>query len=240
MLHQFFSKFGIFWAKHHYMPHGISWLADLKRFSAVASDLIILDIGANVGQTTQDILEAFPHATVHAFEPVKATFEQFKQRFGTISAVHCNHLAISDTCGQATIISTADSQHSHLARDSDELAQQRPNQELIQTITVDAYCANEGILHIDILKTDTEGHDLDVLKGAESSLKSGKIDWVLTEVTFDPTDKAHTMFNDVNEYLLSHGMSVYCFYDHGYTGRFRRHLFCNVLYIRNACAAGLY
>jgi FkbM family methyltransferase len=237
MLHQLLSNLGIFWAKHRYMPHGINWLVDLKRFPTIAPAPLVLDVGANVGQTTHDVLQAFPRATVHSFEPVKATFEKFKHRFGITPSVHCNHLAISDTCGQATMVAAADSQHSHLARPSDDISHRAPHLESIKTMTIDSYCAQQGINHIDILKTDTEGHDFAVLVGAESALKAGKINWILTEVTFDPSDTTHTLFDTVYHYLRDYDMSVYSFYDHGYTKGCRRHLFCNVLFVRSGFAA---
>lgn len=237
MLHQLLSNLGIFWAKHRYMPHGINWLVDLKRFPTIAPAPLVLDVGANVGQTTHDVLQAFPRATVHSFEPVKATFEKFKHRFGTTPSVHCNHLAISDTCGQATMVATDESVFSHLARSSGDTPSRPSHSELVQTMTIDSYCAQQGISHIDILKTDTEGHELEVLKGAESALKSGRIDWVMVEVSFDPTDSKHTLFDTVNHYLQAQDMSVYCFYDHGYQDGGRRHWYCNVLFVRDAFAA---
>jgi hypothetical protein len=42
--------------------------------------------------------------------------------------------------------------------------------------TLDLYCADAGIDRIHIVKCDTEGHDLSVLRGASGMLASGRID----------------------------------------------------------------
>lgn len=50
--------------------------------------------------------------------------------------------------------------------------------------TVDAFCAEQGIEHIDLLKTDTEGYETSVLRGANSMFEQGRIDFDLAECDF--------------------------------------------------------
>jgi methyltransferase FkbM-like protein len=47
--------------------------------------------------------------------------------------------------------------------------------ERVAVTTVDAYAAEQTIDHIDLLKVDTEGHDLRVLRGAERAFRAGAI-----------------------------------------------------------------
>jgi hypothetical protein len=47
--------------------------------------------------------------------------------------------------------------------------------------TLSAYCREKGIDRIDVLKIDTEGHDLAVLQGAEQMLSKGAIRFVYVE-----------------------------------------------------------
>jgi hypothetical protein len=51
----------------------------------------------------------------------------------------------------------------------------------IRVSTVDEFCFSHNLDTIDVLKLDTEGCDLDVLKGAAGKLKSRKIKFVYTE-----------------------------------------------------------
>jgi FkbM family methyltransferase len=63
--------------------------------------------------------------------------------------------------------------------------------ELITIRTLDSFWAEQNINNIDLLKTDTEGFDLEVLKGAEAMLRAQQIQFILAEVTFHPKN-SHT------------------------------------------------
>ena len=53
----------------------------------------------------------------------------------------------------------------------------------VQTQTLDNFCLNEKIENIDVLKIDTEGNDLNVLKGAKKLLSENKIKVIYTEIS---------------------------------------------------------
>lgn len=71
---------------------------------------------------------------------------------------------------------------------------------------LDYFCAEQKVNYIDLLKVDTEGLDLEVLKGAEAMLRSHKIP-ILAEVSFDPDNTYHTSFFRLAEYLHDVGIS---------------------------------
>jgi hypothetical protein len=75
----------------------------------------------------------------------------------------------------------------------------------VELDTVDAYCQSGGIRRVDLLKTDTEGFDLEVLRGATRMLEAGRIGYVLCEVSFDRADRRHTNFFQVYEFLSGYG-----------------------------------
>ncbi len=52
----------------------------------------------------------------------------------------------------------------------------------VQTQTLDNFCLSNKIENIDILKIDTEGNDLNVLKGAKKLLSENKINVIYTEI----------------------------------------------------------
>ncbi len=58
----------------------------------------------------------------------------------------------------------------------------------VETTTIDAYMANAGIDAIDFLKIDTEGFDINVLRGATGALRRGAIKAIQFE--FIPADIA--------------------------------------------------
>jgi hypothetical protein len=56
----------------------------------------------------------------------------------------------------------------------------------VKIISLDVYVKENGLEKICLLKIDTEGHELEVLKGARGCLESGKIDLI------------HIEFNEMN------------------------------------------
>ena len=53
----------------------------------------------------------------------------------------------------------------------------------VQTQTLDNFCLEKKINNIDVLKIDTEGNELNVLKGAKKLLEQNKINAIYTEIS---------------------------------------------------------
>jgi len=211
------------------MPRGIEWLWDLERLLPPGNVRTVFDVGANVGQTTSAVRRVFPTATVHAFEPVRSTFASLRAAVSGDQRVQVNHGAVSDRIGTVHIQVEAESYTSHVVSD---FATGTATIESVAADTLDLYCERHAVERIEILKSDTEGHDLQVLMGAERLFDEGRIDWVFVEVTFDTQNPEHSAFGPIYDWLQLRGMVPWSFYDHCYTHAGHRLLFCNVLFGR--------
>jgi FkbM family methyltransferase len=151
-----------------------------RKRSAKEHRLVIFDVGANVGDWSAALLgllvrfDIDSSADVYAFEPVPSTFESLKRRLGnTHSCLHYEQVAMSSACGEAEIYvrcQDAGTNSLHLeSADGSEIMVS------ILKTTVDAFCKTKGIRGIDLLKCDTEGHDMEVIRGALPLLADGKI-----------------------------------------------------------------
>jgi FkbM family methyltransferase len=140
----------------------------------------IFDIGANAGDTTEILAERFPEARVHAFEPIPSAYRQLQERMRPYRQVRCHELALSDRTA-STWMEVPD--NTRLAR---IVSTPQGGQSAIQvrTMTGDAFSDQERITRIDFLKVDTEGHDLDVLRGLESMLVGQQVGLIDIEVGF--------------------------------------------------------
>jgi FkbM family methyltransferase len=77
-------------------------------------------------------------------------------------------------------------------------------------------CAEEMLVghpRISILKIDTEGNDLPVLRGGEDLLRNGWIEAVHVEVMFIEHFKGAAGFFEICEYLRQFGYRLFAFYD---------------------------
>jgi FkbM family methyltransferase len=144
------------------------------------------DVGANIGQTTRQALHRFPSARVYAFEPHPRSFRTLAAI--TDKRLSAHQLALGERSGKAKLYQYGDSGDGSLinslvsdARFPTQFGHQ-PKQELeVACSTIDDFCLEHGIDGIDVLKLDTEGSELAVIKGAERMLGSGHGYYVYTE-----------------------------------------------------------
>jgi FkbM family methyltransferase len=166
------------------MPFGRDVWVDISRLSERWGFSIncVFDVGANIGQTSLTVLAHFPNADVYSFEPHPDTFQILAAGLKGRRAQAFN-IALSDKSGKAELFTyDADAINSLTPTANFAVRFGKCGKSIpIQASTVDEFCSSHGIDAIDVLKVDTEGCDLDVLKGATIALKSKKIRFVYTE-----------------------------------------------------------
>ena len=85
--------------------------------------------------------------------------------------------------------------------------------DLVEVTTLDAFCTAQKIGRIDILKTDTEGFDMNVLRGATKALRARRIRNIVSEATILGDDRLHTQLSDLVPFLTGYGFSLHSLYD---------------------------
>jgi len=160
-------------------------VAVFEHLLSVSSEPCIFDVGANKGQFLQLALQALKgrRAEVHCFEPSRTAFSLLnKITFSEIN-VHLNHCALGREEGGARLFYDEDASGlaSMSKRNLDHIGIEFGQSEHIRVQTLDAYCRKNGVEHIHLLKIDVEGHELDVLAGAETMLERKIVDMVLFE-----------------------------------------------------------
>lgn len=181
----------------------------------IEEELIFLDIGANWGQTTTKMNQQYPEAKIYAFEPSKNCFESLKTNFKN-SNISFHNLAIGSSCGQLEFNEYSWSALNSLLKraygDATIVATY-----LVDVVTIDEFCANNTVPYIHLLKTDTEGYELNVLKGASDMMKRNAIQFVYVEVFFNENYVGQSSFGDIYNFLLENGFELVRFYEVLYT-----------------------
>lgn len=172
--------------------HGLSCAEErfLSRRLPTIGRGVLFDVGANHGSYTKFLHRLSPGSTIHAFEPHPATFASLQQRAAAPSVTLVN-MAVSDTEGTMQLYDFAESDGStqaSLAQASVGMFDSNTVSHTVETTTIDAYMAELGIDAIDFLKIDTEGFDINVLRGATGALRRGAIKAIQFE--FIPADIA--------------------------------------------------
>lgn len=139
---------------------------------------LVLDVGANAGDYARHIRSLAPAARIIAFEPHPRTFGQLQQAAAAASFEALN-MAMSDTPGTAQLYDFPDHDGSTQASLDSRVIMlhggQVPVAHDVACTTLDAFAAEAGLAVIDLLKIDTEGFDLNVLRGALQLLEQKRI-----------------------------------------------------------------
>lgn len=157
--------------------NGESWL--LAQVAA-ANPKVVVDVGANRGTWSLAATSQLTNAAVHAFEPIPETFELLDRNLRAQPKVQTRHIALtSSDMGSLTMYRGS---HDTLATAVENPLNRGASVD-VEALTGDSYCQREGIDRIDLLKVDTEGHDLAVLQGFDGMLSTGRVDVVQFEFT---------------------------------------------------------
>ena len=107
----------------------------------------------------------------------------------------------------------------------------RERSDLGNIIGVKDFAKQEGIEHIDLLKIDTEGFEMPVLRGAVELLDAQAVSAVICETGFMRANTRNTYFGDINDFLEAKGFALFGIYEMGHLGfKVGRH--CgNLLYV---------
>lgn len=152
--------------------NGELWLLDL-----LPDEPVVLDVGFFSGDYSAAVLDARPKARIYAFDPGRKAEGKFRQRFGGNDQLSFVNGAVAAEAGRATFYDY-DNMCSSLSTRA-EPGTAKPYD--VEVVTLDAWAAGRPVDHIDLLKSDAEGHDLHVLQGAEGLLSSQAIDLFIFE-----------------------------------------------------------
>jgi len=82
----------------------------------------------------------------------------------------------------------------------------------VDIVTLDEFCFAREIEKVNYLKIDTEGEDLEVLRGGENMLKEQRIDFVEVEAGMHAGNKRHVSFEALKDYLESRSYLLFGIY----------------------------
>jgi FkbM family methyltransferase len=162
-------------------------MADDMLWAGFSGDLAF-DVGANMGQTVERMLGQFAH--VVALEPATESFGPCRARWAGDERVTCRCVAIADHDGELTVevrqapilsgqVSAAGMPYHGEHLDEPGTASWGPviATRTVPCVTLDTLAAELG--HPDAVKVDTEGHEVQVLKGATGLLAGRGCKWIV-------------------------------------------------------------
>lgn len=186
-------------------------LVAIKESIKDKNDVVLFDVGANLGQTIRKMKLEFPVSKIYAFEPSRGCYEILENNLD-VENVQVFNNAVGSGIGKIKFNEYSWSALSSILKRSFGSAQIMDSYD-VDLITVDSFCKLNNIAKIDLLKTDTEGFELEVLKGASEMLGQNKIQFVYLEVFFKENYIGQGSFGDIYNFLIGKGFELVKIYD---------------------------
>jgi FkbM family methyltransferase len=178
----------------------------------------VFDVGAYVGEFAALVHDLFPAARVWCFEPFAESYERIRHQFAGADWLVARNLGLSDRSGPAELIVGARHKTNSLLSPVVTNGVFEPGRPRVPVqLTTLSECA-AGLLgasdpHLSIVKIDTEGNDLQVLRGGEELLRKGAVEALHVEVMFIEHFKGAPGFIEIASYLQQFGYRLFSLYD---------------------------
>jgi len=197
---------------------GVDIGVDLTRLSCKNSP-VILDVGANRGQSIKFFQDCFKNPKIFAFEPSEKIFGYLKsQDFGPSVEIFNLALGKNKERDQRFYNYNKSGFNSFLEVDNNEKNPfggylEVKSVQSVDTTTIDSFLAEQGIESADLVKIDTQGFDLEVIKGALQAMKQGRIKLILTELNMINLYKGQNSFIEILSILDQYNFQLIDLYD---------------------------
>jgi FkbM family methyltransferase len=174
---------------------------------------VVVDVGANAGDWTAAVRLVAPRASVLALEPNEAMAEALRRRFRGDPLVSVRQVAVSDSCGIATLGVMANPAFSSLRRPAGGIGSlyEDPNwlsvvrQVEVETAPLDELISDTS--QVSLLKIDVQGSEREVLAGAGQILS--RVQAVLIELLFTPHYEGEASFGELDASLREAGFALH-------------------------------
>jgi FkbM family methyltransferase len=201
------------WKRKIHNFHWKDYRMCLRLRQSGISPSTIIDVGGNEGQFTLGARLSFPEAEIHVYEPGKEAFgrmEKLLSTHGLEAGIHLHRKALGDREGKATLrVTNHDQSSSMLALHANHLAafpevkEDRTEEVTMGTLEKEIEkMAPKGPI---LLKIDTQGFEMSVLKGAGAALS--KVSWVLLETATRPMYEDEVLFPTIMDWMAKQGLT---------------------------------
>ena len=172
----------------------------------------IIDVGANSGQFTKVASNFYPNAKINSFEPLPNLYPKIERLFSANKNITTHNLALGNEVGvikfnkynfgHVSSILQISADNIHFPQSDNDLEKID-----VQIKTLDSLSLlNKENPGITLLKLDVQGYELEVLKGAEETLKN--IDYIVIEANLEQLYINQPSLNQMYNYLDSKGYEI--------------------------------
>ena len=200
------------------LPTGHDLGRDLHLVVGPRPGAVCIDAGAHVGDFVDLLRGHLPSPQVHAFEPAPDPLARLRARHAATPGVVIVPAGLSDREGRLEF-NVFDNQALNsflpMAEGAGATFGGATPRGRIEApvLRLDDYADRAGLAAIDLLKIDTQGYELHVLRGAERLLAGGRVRAVLVELNFLPLYSGQVAAHEVIAHLQARNLHPVDFYE---------------------------
>lgn len=187
-------------------------MLELTRLSSRTARPVVFDVGANIGTFTRRFQDTLGRPFIHAFEPGPNCFRQLQRNCSDIPDITLNNFGLGAQTGELVFEENEQSVMSSFLEPGPDHWGSVLRKVKVPVCTIDDYCKNKSIERIDILKSDTQGYDLQVFRGAERIIAERRIDLIFTEIIFTGIYSGQAELDEIYRYLRDRNFQLVSFY----------------------------
>jgi FkbM family methyltransferase len=152
-----------------------------SQFFSPQQPLVVFDVGANDGEYVEAARARLPseNLRVFCFEPQRSSFLALQSGYRDDPLIEIRHAALGQECGTAELFYSTERESTASLHGTESGGPESSEQ--VEVTTVDEVCREAGVNRIHLLKIDTEGHEVDVLLGAQKMMEEGRITAIQVE-----------------------------------------------------------
>ena len=195
------------------LPLGVDFAYDIKYNIKNFNVKTIFDVGANIGESENYFSKHFNKSIIYCFEPTKQSFKNLTSNIKG-SKTKCFNLGFGENEKMMEIEVYKNPELSSFNSFNGPIFENEEKHiEKIEIKTLSNFCYSNHIEKIDILKIDTEGFDLEVLKGAVDLLKDNKISLIQVEASMNHENTFHVYFTEFINFLAIYNFEIFALHD---------------------------
>ena len=181
---------------------------------------MLLDVGAHKGETISNFLKNFKIKNIYSFEASKNTYQVLVSNIDRIRNVYKDsnieifNFGVGSSVepkifyelpdSNSSTFNLIDQKSSYFKRKNKILSfffKKKFNikENYVSQIKLSQFIKNKKLIKIDILKIDTEGYELEVIKGLEEKIKI--VNFIYFEHHYDNMIKKNYKFSEIHDFL---------------------------------------
>ena len=155
---------------------------------------VVLDVGANAGIFSLAAAASNSQAQIHAFEPTPEIAAHFRRTIvlnQLSDRVVIHQVAVARASGTAQLNFFSGEFQDNEGMNFITAESKSTTSVAVPVVSLDEFCAQQGLTVIDLVKIDVQGNEPEVLAGAKGLLRRKAIKTMFLELNWNHGDVAH-------------------------------------------------